>query len=101
MRARGAEIHERTKSLHDPQAAFDAHLPTLSAWRAVAAVLAESPDADDRWLARRVVGFLQRMSVVVISRTSKNADATSPLISPRAPQSEIPSGQESSPDIEH
>jgi hypothetical protein len=76
MREREAGIQERAGSLHDAQAVFDAHLPTLSAWRAVAGALAGSSHADDRQLAKQVAGFVRKMPVVVASRKSRRIDVT-------------------------
>ncbi|MCP2091983.1 UNVERIFIED_ORG: hypothetical protein J2Y81_008089 [Paraburkholderia sediminicola] len=87
MRERGVEIRERVERQPHAQAIFDAYPPTLSAWRAVATVLAESSDADDRQLARRVVGFVRGMPVA--------------MTSPRKMQSEIPPVRERTPDIEY
>jgi hypothetical protein len=100
MRARGKEIRQQNESFRDPQAIFNAHLPTLSAWRAAATVLAESSDAADRGLARRVAGFVQRMPVVAILRISKNANVIPSMTRPEAAQSEIPSVRENTPDVE-
>lgn len=81
MRARGAEIPLRSSLPGDPQTVFQAHLPALSAWRSVAAILAESRTADDRQLARRVTGFVKQMPVVRALRGSKGLEAVLPASS--------------------
>jgi len=100
MRVRGIEIRGRDESFRDSQTIFNGHLPTLSVWRAVADVLAESSDANDRLLAQRVAGFVRRMPVVANSYTSKNADIMSPKTLRRAAQSQIPLPRENKPEIE-
>ncbi|NGM80165.1 relaxase/mobilization nuclease domain-containing protein [Burkholderia multivorans] len=101
MRARGTEIRETDESFCDPQAMFNAHLPILLAWRGVVAALAESADSEDRWLARRAVGFVKQMPVVVTSRRSKTVDVVRPARSQEAARLGIPPVQRSAPDIEH
>ncbi|MDN8001414.1 hypothetical protein QZN00_30240 [Burkholderia multivorans] len=101
MRAGGTEVRAADDVSRDPQAIFNAHLPTLSAWRAVASVLAESSDASERWLAHRVAAFAQQMPVIVISRTPKNSDVMSPIMSPKVVQPEAPNLREDTPDIGH
>lgn len=78
MRARRAEVHLWTGSLDDPQAGFQAHMPALSAWRSVAAILAESHAVDERQLAMRVTGFVRQMPVVRALRESKGLEAVPP-----------------------
>lgn len=76
MRARGAGIPERGEPLRDAKAAFDAGLPTLSVWRAVAGALASSSQADDRQLAKQVTSFVRTMPVVRESQRAKRLDIT-------------------------
>jgi len=94
MRARGAERDERARSPSDAQVAFDAHLPMLLAWRAVAETLAGSSLADDRHLAKRVASFVQKMPVVIASQRPKLVDVTGRRWEER-------SDGEGAPDIDH
>lgn len=101
MCARGAERYERAGSPSDAQAAFDAHLPTLSAWRAIAAVLAKSSNVNERRLAKGIAGFVRQMPVVMDSHRSKDVDVVPPESSAGRAQPEIPFSQRNTPDIEH
>ncbi|MBU9413501.1 relaxase/mobilization nuclease domain-containing protein [Burkholderia multivorans] len=77
MRARGAALLAHDVFVSDSHAVLTAHLPTLSAWRAVASILSESPDASDRNMAKRIVGFISSMPVVIHMRESKQVDISS------------------------
>lgn len=99
MRSRRMEIRATDDSFRDPQPIFNAYLPTLSAWRALASVLAESSDAEGRHLARSVAGFVQQMPVVVMSRTPKNSNAMIPTRLSKPAPSETSAAQENTPDI--
>ncbi|MBB2984645.1 relaxase/mobilization nuclease domain-containing protein [Paraburkholderia tropica] len=101
MRARGEAIHGWGQPRHDVQTVFDAYLPTLSVWRAVATALAESSDADDRQLAWRVTDFVQRMPVVMASPARKDTNVMLPVTLPKSIRSEIPLFPDNTPDIEH
>lgn len=101
MHARGAERYERARPPSDAQVAFDAHLPTLSAWRAMAEVLAESSGISERRLARGIAGFVRQMPVVKDSRRSMGMDVEQPASSERGTYPEIPLSPGNTPDIEH
>jgi hypothetical protein len=74
MHTRHVRIRAQNDVLQDPRIAFDAYLPTLSAWRAVAAILAGLPDADDRRLAKEVIGFVGNMPTMTRAHRSSNAN---------------------------
>ncbi|WP_235215190.1 MULTISPECIES: relaxase/mobilization nuclease domain-containing protein [Burkholderia] len=97
MRARGAGFPTRDASTSDPHVAFDAYLSTLSAWRAVASILAESSDADDRGMAKRITGFINSMPVTLAKRGSKWVDI--PSIAPTGKQMKVHTEQKNVPDI--
>lgn len=100
MRGRGAEIRGQATPRYDPQGEFDLYLPTLSAWRAMSTVLAESFDEDDRRMAKGIAGFVRQMPVVKASLESKNVNATLIAGLPKTPQSGIQSSKKNGPDIE-
>lgn len=97
MRLRGVETRERNAALRDPQVTFDTYLPTLSVWRAVSTVLAESSNAEDRVMAKAVVDFVRQMPVVTVPRESENMDIVPAASSTRL---QMPSAWVNTPDIE-
>ncbi|HDR9053164.1 TPA: relaxase/mobilization nuclease domain-containing protein [Burkholderia vietnamiensis] len=101
VRERGATMRPRTESFRDPQAMFDAYLTTLSAWRAIAGVLAESSRVNDRGIARRITDFVRTMPVVVDARGLTRLNAEHPVSAGVAEHSVALPEQEDSPDIEH
>jgi len=100
MHTRHVHIRGQNDVLQDPRIAFDAYLPTLSAWRAVAALLAGLPDVDDRRLATEVIGFVGNMPTMKRAHRSSNANVT-PLSSSQgeAQPGSLPV-QRNSPNIE-
>ncbi|SDE09288.1 relaxase/mobilization nuclease domain-containing protein [Paraburkholderia lycopersici] len=101
MRERGVTMCPRRELFHDPQVMFDVYLTTLSAWRAVASVLAESPRADERGIARAIAGFVRTMPVVVYARGLTRSNSGYQVTVGGAMQSAGLPDQEDSPDIEH
>ncbi|WP_454872527.1 relaxase/mobilization nuclease domain-containing protein [Paraburkholderia xenovorans] len=78
MRARGVAARERGQLPLDSAAAFDAYLPTLSAWRAVASILAASTNGGDRGMARSIANFVRRTPVMVVVRDTRNEETKPP-----------------------
>ncbi|WP_081072692.1 relaxase/mobilization nuclease domain-containing protein [Burkholderia cepacia] len=101
IRARGAERYERTRSPTDARVAFDAHLSVLSAWRAIAEVLAESSNVSERRLAKGITGLVRQMPVVKDSHRSMGIDVQQAASLERDTHPEIPLSQGNPPDVEH
>ncbi|PLZ00429.1 hypothetical protein CY652_21425 [Burkholderia sp. WAC0059] len=101
MRTREADVRAHTILAPNPYVAFNAYLPTLSVWRAVATVLAESSEAEDRSMAKMVVRFVRQTQVATALSGSKNVDVVSPASLQGVMQSEIPPDQKKAPDIDH
>ncbi|MBU9651087.1 hypothetical protein KTF21_20620 [Burkholderia multivorans] len=72
------------------QAVCAAHLSTLSAWREAAAVLAESPGAADRRMAKEIVGFVARMPVMTNAHRLSNVNIMPLSNTRKGSKSEIP-----------
>lgn len=100
MRARGAAVRERGPIPSNSAMAFDAHLSTLSAWRAIAVILAASSKADDLRLAKSVANFVLKIPTVVSSRPSKDADVMSRTSRTKNVRSDIPLDRENFPSID-
>ncbi|QVN18993.1 relaxase/mobilization nuclease domain-containing protein [Burkholderia pyrrocinia] len=67
MRERGVTPRARPAA-PDARATFEAHLPTMTAWRATAEVLASSSDVSDQRMAREITDFVREMPVAVGAR---------------------------------
>jgi len=100
MRARGAKFSERNGPVRDPQAAFDAYLPTLMGWRVMATALAELPDAEDRRLAKEILGFVRQMPVLKASGDVRDEYNLSFMRRRAEAHSEFRSTQKNAPDME-
>jgi hypothetical protein len=100
MGARNAEIHKRTNMLLNPQQVFNASLPTLSAWRRVASVLAESSRAGDPVMAKDIASFVRQMPVVTAVRGSNEVDGQQPGSLLKFARSETQPSEKIAPDIE-
>ncbi|KVU84296.1 DNA polymerase [Burkholderia ubonensis] len=94
MRERGAPLSVPRPARQDPRAAFEAHLPTMTAWRATADALAESADVADRAMARDITDFVRTMPVVGEARDVQ-PDTSRPSQAKRARR-----GRSVAPDIE-
>ncbi|HEB3530056.1 TPA: relaxase/mobilization nuclease domain-containing protein [Burkholderia cenocepacia] len=82
LRARGVAARERGRPPLDSAATFDAYLPTLLAWRAVASILAASTNGGDRGMARSIANFVRRTPVMVAARDVRNSE-TKPSLNSR------------------
>lgn len=71
LRDRGVEANATPRRTRGVTQQYELHLATLLAWRAIASVLAESPQVDDRILAKGIAEFVRTMSVVAGRRNSK------------------------------
>lgn len=101
MRERDAIVRSRREPLNDPRAALDAHLTTLSAWRAVANALAQSVYVDDRKMAKGVAGFVRGMPAVVGALGSKRMGSVLAAGLRKGEPSQTSPTREEGRDVEH
>ncbi|MBU9205467.1 relaxase/mobilization nuclease domain-containing protein [Burkholderia multivorans] len=100
MGARNAKIYKRANILRNPQQVFNANLPTLSIWRIVASVLAESSGAGDLAMAKEIASFVRQMPVVTAVRGSNEVDGRQPANLPKIVSSETRPSEKVAPDVE-